>query len=126
MEKMDQNLSTLVFVLQEAFAMFEQVSLEEVILAIGKTGSGKSTLLASILVGPENLQEVTVKRQKRIDYKDKVPQLLKIGHSDHESETFLPCFYIPPNQVKFTYTDIAGLNDTGGNFIEIINQLVNK
>ena len=49
--------------------------------------------------------------------------VFKIGHSSSKSETFVPNIYYD-NKSGMTFTDVAGLNDTGGDLIEIINNLV--
>lgn len=61
----------------------------------------------------------------KIDYKDEVENVLPIGHSDTNSKTFLPVFFHDKEE-KVVYVDIAGLQDTSGENVEIINQLVNK
>ena len=48
-----------------------------------------------------------------------------IGHSSHSSMTFLPNFFFDQDK-KILYIDIAGLNDTDGQNVEIFNQLVTK
>ena len=51
--------------------------------------------------------------------------MFKIGHSNSESETFLPSFVQhPTNDVWFV--DIAGLNDTGGELIDFCNTFIIK
>lgn len=55
-----------------------------------------------------------------IDYKDKNNKLLPIGHSNAESMTFFPNFYLD-EQSQILYIDIAGLNDSNGPKVEIIN-----
>ena len=61
-----------------------------------------------------------------IDY-EKYPELkaFKIGHEEQQSETFLPNFMYDPKS-KNVYVDIAGLNDTSGEFIEMINWMICK
>ena len=49
----------------------------------------------------------------------------KIGHSASKSETFLPHFYKAEN-IKSMFVDLAGLDDTGGNFISLINCFISK
>lgn len=50
--------------------------------------------------------------------------IFKIGHTN-DSETFLPSFYKPPGQ-PFMYCDIAGLLDTGGTAMRIVNCFMAK
>jgi len=59
-----------------------------------------------------------------VECKD-VRNVFKIGHSTAESETFLPNIYFD-QKTGITYTDVAGLNDTGGDLIEIVNNCVIK
>lgn len=47
----------------------------------------------------------------------------KIGHSEIQSETFIPSFKMDKSS-GLLYVDIPGLNDTGGNIIEILNRLM--
>lgn len=60
-----------------------------------------------------------------IDQKEEFKTLknFKIGHSNHESETFLPCFVYDPNS-GLLFADVAGLFDTSGDFVELINVFV--
>ena len=44
----------------------------------------------------------------------------EIGHSYANSKTFIPTFYEIPSQ-NLVYTDMAGLMDTGGPLIDIVN-----
>lgn len=50
---------------------------------------------------------------------------MKIGHSNIKSETFLPKFVQAPN-ADIVYVDIAGLNDTAGYLMELINCFITK
>ena len=84
-----------------------------IILAVGNTGCGKSTMLTSLMYGPEALEltkidyEIKIPHQKgklitnvkkKPVIEQKVPlNVFKIGHSDSESETFLPTFVKHPN-----------------------------
>ena len=56
---------------------------------------------------------------------DEVDKYFGIGHSLSKSETFLPVFY-RQNDKKVTWTDVAGLNDSGGDLISFINSFVTK
>lgn len=62
-----------------------------------------------------------------IDQKEEFKSLknFKIGHSNHESETFLPCF-VNDQKCGLLFADVAGLFDTSGDFIELINVFVNR
>ena len=51
--------------------------------------------------------------------------VFKIGHSNIHSETFLPFFHLD-QETGLTFTDVAGLNDTNGIFVEAINNLLIK
>lgn len=123
--KMDKNLDSLTKILEEAFKTFDESKLDNVVMAIGNTGCGKSTLMGSMILGPDKLERRKIEKKNVIDYKDNVPKVLKIGHSNQESETFYPSFYKSKGQ-NFYFADIAGLNDTSGEFVEIINQLMSK
>ena len=48
-----------------------------------------------------------------------------IGHSQSKSETFLPAIHMDDNN-DHTWIDIAGLNDTSGDLIYLINSFVTK
>jgi len=50
---------------------------------------------------------------------------MEIGHSGCRSMTFLPTQIKSPNSDMW-YTDVAGLNDSGGALMEYINQLLIK
>lgn len=49
----------------------------------------------------------------------------KIGHSASKSETFLPHFY-KIDKIGSMFVDLAGLDDTGGNFISLVNCFISK
>ena len=51
--------------------------------------------------------------------------VFKIGHSDSESETFLPTFVKHPAKDVW-FVDIAGLQDTGGELIDFCNTFIIK
>ena len=48
-----------------------------------------------------------------------------IGHSLSQSETFMPVLF-PDEDNDVTWTDVAGLNDTGGEMVSYINSFVIK
>ena len=49
----------------------------------------------------------------------------KIGHHASKSETFLPNFY-KVEETDSMFVDLAGLDDTGGNFISLVNCFISK
>ena len=51
--------------------------------------------------------------------------MFKIGHSVAKSETFIPHFYYDKD-ASLLFTDIAGLNDSSGDLVDIINRLITK
>ena len=85
-----------------------------------------------MIVGPENLEMKVVeqkthrgtRRQRFIDYKDGIESPFIIGHTQ-KSETFYPTFSDQSKQ-SFNFLDVAGLHDTGGQFLEFVNQLIIK
>ena len=98
-------------VLQEGFKVLEKIRGANIVLVIGNTGSGKSTMLSSLLKGPDRLElksisytieipdtdgkTTTTKKKTKsvIDNKDFEEDAdFIIGHSDVNSETFLPKF----------------------------------
>lgn len=79
------------------------------VLAIGNTGCGKSTMLVSLIEGtdaikihtyfeeiqktnPDGTKGTKRTRKVRLDMVDGCTSPFKIGHSESESETFLPKF----------------------------------
>lgn len=122
-----------------AFSHLDNVQGLNLILAIGNTGCGKSTLLNSLIYGKEFLCEKTVdyvsaqnkvRKRKVIDVVDKYKDdenyfFFGIGHSQCKSETFLPAIYMD-DESDHTWIDIAGLNDTSGDLIYLINSFVTK
>ena len=53
--------------------------------------------------------------------------MFKIGHSKTESMTFLPDIVpFESGDNEFVFVDIAGLNDTSGNLIELVNCFITK
>ena len=72
-----------------------------IILVVGNTGCGKSTMLSSFIYGPDSLTSTTIemengKKRTVIDHKNSKKKELKIGHSQAESETFVPNFILEP------------------------------
>jgi hypothetical protein len=94
-------------------------------------------MLNALIWGPESLEakkvEQTIelkngkqKQIQRVVIESKKPQAeFKIGHSSSKSETFLPHFY-KMNKIDGMFVDLAGLEDTGGQFISLINCFVSK
>ena len=105
---MEMNLDNLREVLDEAFKSFSQANLNDIVMAIGNTGCGKSTLMGSMILGPDKLERKKIQRRNVIDYKDSVPNVLKIGHSQKSSETFYPSFYKAKSH-SFFFADIPGI-----------------
>lgn len=95
---MDMNLDNLRKVLEEAFRSFNQANLDDIVMAIGNTGCGKSTLMGSMILGSDKLERKKIQKRNIIDYKENVPNVLKIGHSQKSSETFYPSFYKAKSQ----------------------------
>lgn len=52
-------------------------------------------------------------------------EIMKIGHSKAQSETFLPTWLFD-EVIKILFLDVAGRNDTRGDILEIINLLLIK
>ena len=110
---------------------------QNVILAVGSTGCGKSTMLNALIWGPESLeakkvaQTVELKGGKtkellRVVIESKDPKKdFKIGHSSSKSETFLPHF-CKMDAIDSMFVDLAGLEDTGGQFISLVNCFISK
>ena len=139
---MDSNLSNLKTVLKLGIDKIACHKIDNAVLVIGNTGCGKSTILSALVYESKALELRTITeevqvlkkgeyitktlRKKVIDYKDEVRErVFKIGHKT-QSETFLPSFQKIPDRENSYYIDMAGLNDTGGNFLEFTNQFINK
>ena len=147
---MGKSLVTLVETLTKAFQQFEAAENADIVLAIGNTGCGKSTMLSSLVDGPSSLQIKTIKEEldvldnpestdmkskqmqrrttvksRTIIEKREVSNYFQIGHSQSQSETFYPTFQFEKSS-DLLFIDIAGLNDTGGTQIELINRLMLK
>ena len=51
----------------------------------------------------------------------------KIGHSKSVSETFIPTILVDPDENSdIAWVDMAGLDDTGGYLLQLINTLMLK
>ena len=142
-QKMELKLHNLKMVLEAAFLKIKQVRIRKAYLVIGNTGCGKSTLLSALLYGskvlvqkksirnvqikqPDGTFKTSTKAKNVIDYRDdQVERAFKIGHSN-QSETFFPTFVKIEGEEDTYLIDIAGLDDTGGMFLEFINQFINK
>lgn len=124
--KRELSLSSIHVVLREGFKVLQKIKGAHIVLVIGNTGSGKSTMLSSLLRGPEFLEvkqiqftievpgtdgTTTTKQKSKQVIDNKEAHLdsdFIIGHSDVNSETFLPKFlYDQYNDLLFG--DIAGL-----------------
>ena len=114
--------------LQNAYKYMEQAKDQDVVLCAGYTGSGKSTLFSYLMFGPEGLQEETIthyvginkdKAKKRKVIANGINNRFKIGHSDAESETFLPSF-LRDEKSNVLFCDVAGFGDTGSLLIQMI------
>lgn len=69
---------------------------------------------------------MVTKLKKKQVIEQRVPlDVFKIGHSDSESETFLPTFVKHPT-TDVWFVDIAGLQDTGGELIDFCNTFIIK
>ena len=102
--------------------------------------------MTALVFGPEALQveqkkfeyeipsiDGVVKKKSRtlkvIEQKGEIKEkgVFKIGHSVSESMTFMPSTYRRDgDETNSHYVDVAGLHDTGGDFIDFINVFVNK
>ena len=98
-------------------------------------------MFQSLVRGPDAMEERIIIQNKFIKSKNIVrtqkyhvidvkqefrgSDIMKIGHSNKQSETFLPTFFQEPDS-KITFTDVAGQKDTRGELIELINQLLIK
>ena len=69
------------------------------------------------------IKEKSVK-QNVIDHKASLNHF-NIGHSKSESMTFLPHFAVD-KESGVVYADIAGINDTNGEFVELLNCFINR
>ena len=144
--KLSCDLASLYQCLKYAFSHLDEVENKDVIVAIGNTGCGKSTMLNSLIHGCDAMYEkeieekVTIKRGKSVSYKAKIKYVIDvkkeafdkkpdgffgIGHSLSQSETFMPTI-LQDEEKNVTWTDIAGLNDSGGDLISFINSFVTK
>lgn len=75
--------------------------------------------------------EVKIKQRMKtvIEQTDQVQSkgVFKIGHSISESMTFMPSVQMRNGDAtQSVYVDVAGLQDTGGDFIDYINSFVTK
>lgn len=118
------TLANVCTITHRAIQMLEEQSDKDIVVAIGDTGSGKSTLLTALVYGTDDLQEEKVNKKTVISSKTERTDF-KIGHSVARSETFIPHFYFD-SDAKLLYTDIAGLNDSSGDLVDIINRLITK
>jgi hypothetical protein len=80
--------------------------------------------LTALVFGVDELKEETINKKKVISAKTERTEF-KIGHNIARSETFIPHFYYD-SDAKIVFTDIAGLNDSSGDLVDIINRLITK
>lgn len=68
-----------------------------------------------------------VKKEKNVKVIDQVlgEKVFPIGHSDTQSMTFVPIFKKDPSS-DLMFGDLAGLSDSDGEFISLINALTSK
>jgi len=122
----EPNLYTVANVLQVAFQSLQAIDGEDLLITLGNTGCGKSTMLSSLLFGPESLEVTKQGRRTAIEQKEEFKlDTLTIGHNNAASQTFFPHF-LKKEGADIMFADIAGLQDTSGNIIDIINSLINK
>ena len=139
------NLEVLYQQLVEMFNYINILRNQQCIIAFGYTGCGKSTMFNSLIFGPSSVRVVNVeteievpllngktirkkKLRKTIDIDpDRVPinYSFRIGHSQSQSETFLPNLLFEKKTGNI-YVDMAGLHDTSGDIIQLINWLITK
>ena len=55
------RLYEIVSILKAALIDLEKIEDKDVIIVLGNTGCGKSTMLNSLLLGPDSLEETTIK-----------------------------------------------------------------
>ena len=135
------TLQNLIEVLQTFYETLPQSGFNDLVTAFGMTGCGKSTMFSALIYGPNKLQLNTIEdtvslrmrdgstkekivKQNVIDHKAPLEHF-NIGHSKSESMTFLPHF-VTDEEAGIVYADIAGLNDTNGEFIELLNCFINR
>jgi len=120
----DLTLANVCAITYRAIKLLEEHEGRNVVVAIGDTGSGKSTLLTALVYGADELKEDKVNKKPVISAKTERTEF-KIGHSVARSETFMPHFYHDSDS-GLVFTDIAGLNDSSGDLVDIINRLITK
>lgn len=70
------------------------------------------------------------KKTKCIDLNDEYStsensEAFAIGHSSAKSKTFLPHFHMDEEN-NLIYVDVAGMLDTSGIFVEMVNSFISK
>lgn len=124
---MSLTLSSLVEVLlgdlTRLRSQLQMLKNKQLVIPLGYTGSGKSTMLQALCFGSSNLK----KQRGKIVLKDEAASegAFKIGHSPVTSETFEHEFLERPGD-SIVYGDIAGLADSNGPFIDIVNSFRNR
>lgn len=140
----NMNLDSLHDYLSEAFEYVNIIRDQQCIIAFGNTGCGKSTMFNSLIYGSENIHEVKIEREYEVPLPDgttkkrkrKIPVIdvnrdkiknhaFKVGHNQAQSETFLPSFYFQKESGN-VYVDMAGLHDSNGEVIKLINWIITK
>lgn len=56
-------------------------------------------------------------------------EVFQIGHDKSKSETFLPSvaeLTMPDTNQQYYFADLAGISDTGGDLIDLVNSMVAK
>lgn len=132
------TLKNIVDSVERACHMVKGVKDQNLLICIGNTGCGKSTLLAALIYGTSKMKIQTIEKEVSVPTNKKVKKVkqfviqciddsnvFKIGHSSAQSETFIPNIFFDA-KTGITYTDVAGLNDTSGELIEIVNNFVVK
>lgn len=124
-QKMPFNLTSVVKTLSQLFQKLEYSVKQDLVVCIGNTSSGKSTLLTSFVEGTKGLQIENIKvgaTNKSVLTQTEVVKkkgAFAIGHSNSESETFVPEFVLDDSS-GLVYTDTAGLNDSSGKLVELV------
>ena len=99
-------------------------------MCLGYTGSGKSTLFSYLVFGPTGVKEDIItyfigpnqskEKKRKVVSNSAANTIFKIGHSEFESETFLPTFW-KDDKSNLLFCDIAGFGDSGPPLIQLIN-----
>ena len=138
-KKLTLSLQNIVAVLQHVFQKIEELRGKDLVIMLGNPADGKSSVLASLIHGPDSLQEKTLTeiitfelepgkfkdkkiKTKAIEFKEGVNSQFVINHSKRFM-TFIPVFE-KDTQSDLIFVDVGGFNDDEmGALIEIINTL---